>query len=98
VVSEKCPTCVTAHPEPHPRIPHLWRCDDCKEHLDVAAPVLLTPTEVRVISDALDYWRDKDRHGELEREYGYDRAKCDALSTASTKVDDEAKRRGVYWT
>ncbi|MET9729354.1 hypothetical protein ABZZ79_01425 [Streptomyces sp. NPDC006458] len=58
----------------------------------------LTDAEVRVISDALDCWRDKDRHGELEREYGYDRAKRDALSTASEKVDDEAKRRGVYWT
>ena len=31
----------------------------------------LSPRQRVILEDALDYWADKDRHGELESCYGY---------------------------
>lgn len=39
----------------------------------------LSSVELSVLVDMVDYWMDKDRHGELEREYNYTQDEIDAV-------------------
>lgn len=57
----------------------------------------LTNDEIEILKDMIDGWADKDRHGELEREWGYGSDQLGALLSLYQKVTDEAKRRGFWW-
>ena len=39
----------------------------------------LSTRQLNILEDALDYWGDKDRHGELETGYGYTKEDQEAL-------------------
>lgn len=57
----------------------------------------LTNDEIEILKDMIDEWADKDRHGELEREWGYDSGQLEASASLYQKVTGEAKRRGFWW-
>jgi hypothetical protein len=44
-----------------------------------------------------DYWADKDRHGELEREYNYDEDQIKAFWDLGSLIDAEAKKRRIIY-
>lgn len=57
----------------------------------------LTDAQVSVLWDMRDQWSDKDRHGELAREYGYDKAQIDAFYKLGALIDAEAKKRRIIY-
>lgn len=48
-----------------------------------------------VLTDMVDEFWDKDRHGELNGGWGYDHDKSKALGTMGSLIKDAAKVRGV---
>lgn len=57
----------------------------------------LTHAQVSVLWDMRDYWGDKDRHGELERERNYDEAQLEAFYALGKLIDDEARKRRIIY-
>lgn len=57
----------------------------------------LTHEQVSVLWDMRDYWADKDRHGELEREYNYDEDQIKAFWDLGSLIDAEAKKRRIIY-
>lgn len=57
----------------------------------------MNPSWLSVLSDMVDDFWDKDRHGELRGGWGYEEDEQQALFDMGTMIKDEARKRGVSW-
>lgn len=55
-----------------------------------------TSAEVSILSDMLDEWNDRDRHGLLESERQYDAEDMAALASLNNAVHEARKRRIIF--
>ncbi|MFE3421545.1 hypothetical protein ACFXOL_01630 [Streptomyces californicus] len=56
----------------------------------------LDPAAIDVLDDMVDEWLDRERHGELNGNYGYGPKKTDALSLIHRLVREAHKARVGY--
>lgn len=54
-----------------------------------------TDTQLSILNDMLDEWVDKDRHGLLVSEHGYEADDLRALTAISETLYAERKKRGL---
>lgn len=52
------------------------------------ASMTLNYEEMEVLADMVEEWMDKDRHGELKREWDYEDWQIEAVSTMYAKIVD----------
>jgi hypothetical protein len=57
----------------------------------------LTDWQISVLYDMRDYWSDKDRHGELERDHFYAPEQLQAFYSLSALIDAEARKRRIVY-